>query len=446
MPDLHLEELVLYQLLQRRKNNRNATSLTGLLQFISSDARAHLEFIRASFPSYTDHSLQHSFRMARAIGAILSEPAKKKLTSVEIFAFLMAAMFHDVGMVVDDGKSANQVRHEHPLRSGEFIQRYLEKRLNILSEANHRLGALLAFVVESHGLTWEEMVARDEFHAPDTIMGETVRPNLLAVLLRLGDLLDLDYERSPGSVRSCTPGFFQDPTSRLHNDRAGHVARYHLGPDKIRITVKSHSKAESKLWTEWFGYLSQDVERANTQVFRDALSPFVLPSHELKIEDLWAIPVYKAGDFYPALDTAVNGSPGAVELWASIGEGDFLSSWLARLDHAPGKLKRVRIRCLADAVIDEQFREPTAREKFKENLRYHLKKLADICQQKGAELTVSHWQTPAPFHGFICGDHALVGEWTQDKEGVPHVKTPLQHLQRSRHPNEFAEYVKKFES
>jgi hypothetical protein len=445
MPDLHLEELVLYQLLQRRENSRNATLLAGLLQKISSDARAHLEFIRASFPSYTDHSLQHSFRIAHALGEILSDEAQKNLTSVELFAFLMAAMFHDVGMVADDGKGANQVRHEHPLRSGEFIQRYLKERLNILSEDNQRLGALLAFVVECHGLTWEQMVAREEFQHPDMIMREKVRPPLLAILLRVGDLLDLDAERSSGSVRRCTPGFIQDPTSRLHHDRHGHVSRYYLSPDKIQITVKSHSKAETQLWTEWFGYLRQDIEHANTQIFREALKPFSLPRHELRIEDLWVAPVYKTGDFYQPLDRAVNGSPGDVELWASIGEGDFLTSWLARLDHAPGKLKRVRVRCLADGVIDEQFREPKAREEFKGSLQHHLKKLADICQKKGIELAVSHWQTPAPFHGFICGDHALVGAWTRDSEGVPHVKTPLQHFERTRHPAEFAEYLKKFE-
>ncbi len=445
--DLRLEELDLYKSLQSRQNDSTATMLLGLLHPIASDARAHLEFIKSSFPSYTDHSLQHSFRIVNRIGQLLRPDAKKDLSSVELFVFLLAAMFHDVGMVADDGTTADQVRHTHPLRSGDFIKRYLKERLNILSEANSRLGEHLAFIVASHGVTWEELTNREEFSRRESLLNGTVRLNLLSILLRVGDLLDLDYERSPDSVRRCTPGFFKDKISQLHHDRHTKVTSLFIAPDELRIFVRTHVQEADAIWDEWFGYLRQDILHANTEVFiPGGLVQFCLPSPKLRIESVWKIPSLRLGQWSSVLDQAVAASRGGMELLASIGEGDFLLAWLSRLqDEAPNRISRVRVRCLSEAGITEQFKGSGGAERFKAKLEENLEELRRLCQQNHMELIVTPWQSLAPFHGFICEGHALVGQWVRGKDGVPTVKTPLSHYERAKHPNEFADYLKKFE-
>jgi hypothetical protein len=446
MMDLHLEDLDLYKSLRSRRRSKVATTLLGLLHPIASDARSHLEFIKSLFPSYTDHSIQHSFRIVDRISQLLSDKVKKNLSPVEIFVFMLAAMFHDVGMVADDGAIADRVRRTHPVRSGNFIKLYLEKRLNILSEVSSRLGQLLAFIVESHGMTWEEMKAKPEFSRPESILNGTVRLNLLAILLRIGDLLDLDYERSPDSVRRCTPGFFKDKISRLHHERHTKVTSLYVSPNEIRIFVESPSKETDDLWNEWLGYLRQDILHANTEVFKGDLGQFRLPEPDLKIESTWQIPSLGFVKYSEVLNQVVAASPVGVELLASIGEGDFLHTWLSRMcTETPDKIARVRVRCLSDAAISEQFKDSGGGNRFKIKLEQNLKELSQLCQHNNVELIVSQWQTPAPFHGFICGNHALIGQWALGKDGVPHHKTPLNHYEQTKHPTEFADYLKKFE-
>lgn len=443
--DLRLEHLALYKSLQNRKDDNTATALAGLLHPIASDARAHLEFIKDSFPSYTDHSIQHSLRIVDRIGQILSDEAQASLSPVEIFILLLAAMFHDAGMVADDGRDPNQVRRTHAQRSGEFIKRYLKERLNLFSEANTRLGAQLAFIVESHDMTWEQMKARKEFQHRESILNSTVRPNLLAILLRLGDLLDLDYERSPDSVRRCTPGFFKDRVSQLHHDRHTRVTSIFLDPKEIRIFVESPSQEADELWKQWFGYLRQDILHANTEVFLpNGLTKFCFPPPNLQIESVWQIPLIDRSKVGAVLDEVVANAADGVELLASIGEGDVLTSWLRRIsDTAQTALKRVEVRFLSDAAIQELFKDSAAGGRFKKRLENNLEILKEECLAKHVELIVNPWQKPAPFHGFICGDHALVGEWVRGEDGVPHVRTSVQHIRSDKHPAKFAEYLEK---
>jgi hypothetical protein len=283
MIDLGLDDLVLYQVLQERGDKVSVT-LTGLCVPITGDARAHLEFVRTQFPGYTDHSLQHSLRIIDKVGRILEKDAQKNLSSAELFILLLAALFHDVGMVADTKMDSVEVRREHARRSGEFIRRYLKERLTIVSEHHHRLGAQLSFIVEAHSLTWDEMVARQEFQRPETVMNQLVRSDILAILLRVGDLLDLDSERSPHSLQLCTPGFFLDEKSLLHHHRHQHVTSFRADTKEIRVDVESHSKEEHQLWNEWFVYLRQDILQANTYVFVGNLEKFRLPPPRLDVK------------------------------------------------------------------------------------------------------------------------------------------------------------------
>ena len=97
MIHIALEDLKLYQTLIGR-SDKVSRVLSGFLLLMEGDATSFLQYITKSFPSYTDHSLQHSWRIVENIGVILTDEAMEDLSSTEIFTFITAAAFHDSGI------------------------------------------------------------------------------------------------------------------------------------------------------------------------------------------------------------------------------------------------------------------------------------------------------------------------------------------------------------
>lgn len=285
MLDLYLEQLELYRKLKEREATDSfARTAAGVLVPIAGDAREFLEFVRHSFPSYTRHNQQHSFAILKRVAMILSPDALNALTSVEIFSLIMAGLFHDSGMASDSGSlSQESVRREHHKRSKDTIEKYFDERLQIISEYTPRLKKCVAFAAEAHNLEWDEMTARPEFSITNSVADQKLRPSVLAILLRVGDLLDCDSDRTCQVTRKIHPGFFSDATSQAHHRRHDQVEVIDLDSSFIRITVRPQTRLQHQLWHQWFSYLRQDIEKANTYVFVDKLKLFQLPRPELQI-------------------------------------------------------------------------------------------------------------------------------------------------------------------
>ena len=277
MIDIRLEDLHLYQLLRKRQDRGQIASvLQGLLIVMSGDAAEFLELVRNRFPAFTSHNLQHSWRIVKRVENILRPEAKADLSSLEIFSFIAAAAFHDVGMISQDG-TADEVRRTHHYRSDDFLQEYMASRLSIISEYAPRLARCIGFVMRAHGMAWEDVIASELFKRPERILEQPLRSNVLAILLRIGDLLDLDSDRSCDALRRHASAYFNDPMSQVHHDRHKHVVHFNYDLNEIAITAEAHSKEEHSIWSEWLSYLRQDILHANTYVFRDSLSCYRLP-------------------------------------------------------------------------------------------------------------------------------------------------------------------------
>jgi hypothetical protein len=311
MVPLSIEDLVLYQALKQRgkRDDKVATVAAGLLITSFGDAGELLEYIRTGFPSYTRHNLQHSLLVIDRFSRLLSDKALTALTSVEILTLFLSAAFHDVGMASPHGG-----REDHASQSVEIFQKFVTERLSSLSEYHARLKALISFVMEAHALTWEALASHTKFHRSETIMYQVVRPSVLAVLLRLGDLLDLDADRTPQVVRSVLPEFFDDSISRLHHSHHTHVTSFHVSANELRVEVESYSREEHELWSTWFNYIRTDVLSANTFVFVGPLSVFRLPAPTLTITpaagatyELWPLrfEIDQAGRIWDVLSKSV---------------------------------------------------------------------------------------------------------------------------------------------
>jgi len=283
MPPL-IENPVISTLRSRISADTIAAGLYGALQPIIRDITPLLEFIRHSFPGYPSHGIDHSFRILQRIGGILRPEALASLSSYELFTLILAVLFHDSGMVAPESNMPNDptIRQAHHQRSAQLVQRYLAERLPLHSSL--RLRRVAAFVIEAHGMTWEDMQRHADFGHAETIDGELLRPAILAVLLRIGDLMDLDNDRTSDLCLTHCSAWYSNVESRNHNERHQHVKHFRYDSKRLVVHVTCPTRAQYKIWFSWLEYLRQDIERANTYLFIDDLSSFHLPTPDLLCE------------------------------------------------------------------------------------------------------------------------------------------------------------------
>jgi hypothetical protein len=284
MIQINLTQLKLYNIILSRAKQSDpiAGVLNGLIISLSGDANEFLGFIRKTFPSYTGHDLQHSWRIIKKVESIISSRALESLSSIEIFSLIIASAFHDVGMIKNDTDS-DQVRKNHHILSEEFLNEYLPNRLSSISEYSPRLIKCIGFIAKSHGMTWEDLSSNEYFLTDETIIEQPLRARILSILLRVGDLLDIDSDRSCDPLRKFASEYFNNNYSNFHHERHKHITRFNYTPEEINIEVESTSKEDHTIWNEWFGYLKQDILHANTYVFKGSLKVFQLPKFSSKI-------------------------------------------------------------------------------------------------------------------------------------------------------------------
>ncbi|MCF8276150.1 MAG: ATP-binding protein [Flavobacteriales bacterium] len=285
MVPVELGQLTLFKKLQCRSvdGEKEATVLLGLATSLFGDAAELLGFVRKNYPSFTSHDIQHSLRILRKIECILTDEAKEHLTSVEIFGLLVSAGFHDVGMIQSTG-DLDLLRRNHHVESDKFIQEFLVERCASISEYIPRLSACIGFVARAHGLTWDELNSSRLFTQTERVFDQEFRIGLLAILLRVGDLMDLDSERSCDPVKRFMENSFPNEESNAHHHRHKGVRHFNYDSTQIQIEVEASSIEEHTIWTEWFGYLKQDIIHANTYVLTGNLKIFALPKPEFDIK------------------------------------------------------------------------------------------------------------------------------------------------------------------
>ncbi|TET07950.1 MAG: hypothetical protein E3J86_11685 [Candidatus Thorarchaeota archaeon] len=146
-----------------------------------------------AFDWYTPHGISHSLTVISHLD-ILLEPIIKKLDSEQIFALMIAAAVHDIGMVpnlFDEDQDIElsedriqELRRTHHLRSERYVKEILN--VNYMNESiRHSVGLL----VKGHRVV--ELFTK-EYNDPSSIVKNL---SFLSAALRLADELDLSYER-----------------------------------------------------------------------------------------------------------------------------------------------------------------------------------------------------------------------------------------------------------
>lgn len=245
------------------KTNPTATVYKGELLNAEQTVAPILEYIKNQFPNFTEHGISHSIGIVEAVYEILPKDLMASLSSAEIYCFVMSALFHDIGMTTNEESDVDKRRMEHHLYAPKPIKDYMNKRATGMREAK-RLAECIMYVSESHGKEMRSLYEEKIFADKDDIDGECIRYGLIAILLRIGDLLDLEEGRTNEFNLELNPQYYQDSISQEHHQRHLEVKRIHKNGNAIEICIETKNRQRYKIWRGWLDYLDQEIMYANT--------------------------------------------------------------------------------------------------------------------------------------------------------------------------------------
>jgi len=183
-----------------------------------------LSDISQFMPEYTLHDIGHCIKILNIIGDIL--PNEVGLNIVEIQILIYAVLLHDIGMVVnreeasklresaefsnitrefDNSVDENEIlteliRRTHVQRSLEYVDKF-KNNFSVykidFSFNDIDISVWVKNVIESHGLSIAELTDKTKYPLDALIDTYKVNVQFLAILLRLGDILDFDMTRAP---------------------------------------------------------------------------------------------------------------------------------------------------------------------------------------------------------------------------------------------------------
>ena len=273
-----------------------------------------LSYVPATFPHYTRHTVYHSDEILRQISLILFnenlEPAVESLSSAEVYVMVAAAYLHDIGLVVSDSEKqrilrssdwerwtahgggtkrwdlikelrasdlgddtvrhfladlqmrhliAEFVRRYHHQRSADLLVQY-EGDLAGFSFGDPMLKRTIADVCLSHGLGWQELDDPSRYPNRRDIRGERVNPRFAAILLRLGDLLDMSTDRAcPLLLNAASP---VPADSLAHWTQYQRITHRLTAPDRIEVHAECANEKEHRFLRDWCDWLLNELAHA----------------------------------------------------------------------------------------------------------------------------------------------------------------------------------------
>lgn len=180
----------------------NNTFYCANIDNVAAYAQSFLSRIPAMFSNYTNHDIGHSARVADYMVDLLP-CTLDKYNDTELVIMLYSAIFHDIGMVVSETEGdlnhakQDDIRKTHHILSEKFLNECNEKVdcFNIDNEGSVNFKCLVAKIARSHGedFSWIERNLKQK----EYLGNDTVNPQFIACLLRLGDYLDFDSKRTP---------------------------------------------------------------------------------------------------------------------------------------------------------------------------------------------------------------------------------------------------------
>lgn len=299
--------------LEEKATKTGADVLVDHWHIIKKAIPYKLTAISQIFPHYSFHDETHSKAILANINKILGETRIELLSATDLWLILCSAYCHDIGMYVvgqeewelfeasdflsyierqqqDKSSSlfpyANQfmidkskkqvickeiklsaesfraadylvsdyIRTKHSVRSKIEIQQ--NGVINIIPEKiSKRLIGILSLICQSHGEDFKWILC-DLSQFEDGVAIEKCHPRLIACLLRLGDLLDIDSNRFSLDLVKTLPSIPEDSYNHLEK----HLSMEHISinESEISATAVCASLEVADLALKWFKQIKDE--------------------------------------------------------------------------------------------------------------------------------------------------------------------------------------------
>lgn len=284
----YIDDLVMVKKL-KEKNEEMYHSFKGVVEEVQPllDKR-----IIQVFKDYTLHDLNHSLRIIAYMGDLV--PELDDLNELEIAILLYSALLHDIGMAateeeLEDIKNGDlkyfdldfnalkdkfggderlafqdYIRRVHGFRSAEFIRGNLGDKLTVPSMKLTSFEEEVAAICQAHTESVEWLTSNlDKYGMKGHF---SFNAQFCAVLLRLGDILDFDSQRTPPQLFSAFK-----LTGISHDEWVQHFSIDNSS--KIRNTfdnyklIELHGKCDNPyVHRKILGYMeaiNEEIENAN---------------------------------------------------------------------------------------------------------------------------------------------------------------------------------------
>jgi hypothetical protein len=283
-----------------------------------------LSYIPQTFPHYTRHTVQHSDEIIVQLSKLLFEEDKfgkpvVELSPTEAYILIACAYLHDAGMVISDKEKATillseewkswtsengggakrwyeiqefrkgaevahgyrdfiadiQTRHliaeflrrTHHLRSASVITQH-ETMLGRFAFDDPIMLRTIADVCIAHGLRQHELDDKERFPERRDIRDDKVNVKFMAILLRIGDLLDISYDRAcPLLLNAACP---LPAESLAHWSQYQRIIHRLTAPDRIEIKAECETQEEHRFIQDWCQWLIDELREARFRMVRSA--------------------------------------------------------------------------------------------------------------------------------------------------------------------------------
>ena len=138
-----------------------------------------------AFPGGNDHGPEHVERVLEKLDQLVGgNPAKHQLLRpYELFLTMLSILYHDIGIL--------RAREDHPEHSAIFVE---EEKNEYLVDPRDR--DIISAAVMSHSSSKDIALETERFADEELIGSQSVRPRVIAALVRLADELDEDFRRA----------------------------------------------------------------------------------------------------------------------------------------------------------------------------------------------------------------------------------------------------------
>lgn len=280
-----------------------------------------LKAITNSFPHYSMHDSTHSWSIINKIEMVLGKNRIKQLSPTDTFLILESAFVHDLGMIltenqqkelwnksefkkyiediinnnydkdlvqaanyikniekngVGDSKewpidvkkyviilNADYFRRIHNYRSADVIMN--SNQIGILSNSNNliqeRIMRLVAQISIMHGTDFNDIL--EKLYKEDNGIGiDEIHPRMVACLLRLGDLLDLDNGRFNEILEKTV---FMPKTSKEQKEKHQAITHFLVSPRKIEVSAVCSDDSVYRATRKWFEWLQDELKNLSSR-------------------------------------------------------------------------------------------------------------------------------------------------------------------------------------